>query len=123
MEKETYLPQANLLKDLKPSSFGGEEKEQNKDSANMFLHKWGDIHSLRRNPEEVRPIEASLSLTGKAYKWWMSLKEHPHTWEDFEKVFRKEFLLVNELHRLWREWENALWRAYPSTNTSLTIER
>ena len=27
VEKETDLPQASLLKDLKPLSFGGEEKE------------------------------------------------------------------------------------------------
>ena len=99
------LPQANLLKDLKLPSFGGEEKEQNKDSVNMFLHKWGDIHSLRRNPEEVRPIEASLSLTGIAYKWWMSLSERPRSWAEFEKIFRKEFLPVNELQRSWREWD------------------
>ena len=69
VDRETDLPHTNLLKDLKPPSFGGEKKERNKDAVNMFLHKWGDIHSLRRNPEEVRPIEASLSLTGKAYKW------------------------------------------------------
>ena len=61
VDRETDLPHTNLLKDLKPPSFGGEEKERNKDAVNMFLHKWGDIHSLRRNPEEVRPIEASLS--------------------------------------------------------------
>ena len=57
---------ANLLKDLKPPSFGGEEKEHNKDAVNMFLHKWGDIHSLKRNPEVVRPIEASLSFDRKS---------------------------------------------------------
>ena len=77
----------NLFKDLKAPSFGGEEKEWMKDAINMFLHKWGDIHSLRRNLEVVRPIEASLSLTGKAYKWWMLLKERPRSWAEFEKVF------------------------------------
>ena len=87
----------NLLEDLKPPSFGGEEKEWNKDAVNMFLHKWGNIHYLRRNPKVVRLIEASLSLMRKAYKWWMSLKERSHSWEGFDKVFRKEFLLVNEL--------------------------
>ena len=96
---------ANLLKDLKPPSFGGEEKECNKDAVNMFLHKWADIHNLRRSPEEVRPIEANLSLTNKAYKWWMSLKERPRTWEEFETIFRKEFLPVNEVQRSWREWD------------------
>ena len=106
VETSAELPKmANLLKDLKPPSFGGEEKERNKDAVNMFLHKWGDIHSLRRNPEIVRPIEASLSLTGKAYKWWMSLEERPSSWEDFDKIFRKEFLPVNELQRSWRSWD------------------
>ena len=88
---------ANLLKNLKPLSFGGEEKERNKDVVNMFLHRWVDIHNLRRNPEVVRLIEASPLLTRETYKWWMSLKERPHSYEEFEKVFRKEFLLVNEL--------------------------
>ena len=87
----------NLLKDLKLLSIGGEEKGWNKNAINMFLHKRGDIHSLRRNPKVARSIKASLSLMGKAYKWWMSLKEHPHSCEDFEKVFRKEFLQVDEL--------------------------
>ena len=37
VEKRAELPQmANLLKDLKPSSFGGEEKVRNKDAVNMF---------------------------------------------------------------------------------------
>ena len=58
----------NLLKNLKSPSFGGEEKESNKDIVNMFLHKWGDIHSLRRNPEVVKLIEVILSLMGKGYK-------------------------------------------------------
>ena len=106
VETSAELPKmANLLKDLKPPSFGGEEKERNKDAVNMFLHKWGDIRSLRRNPEVVRPIEASLSLTGKAYKWWMSLEERPSTWKDFEIIFGKEFLPVNELQRSWRSWD------------------
>ena len=88
MESNADLPQmANLLKDLKLPSFGGEEKEQTKDVINMFLHKWGDIYSLRRNPKVVRPIEASLLLTRKAYKWWMLLKECPCSWEEFNKVF------------------------------------
>ena len=66
VDMEINLPHTNLLKDLKPPRFGGEEKERNKDVVNLFLHKWGDIHSLRRSPEEVRLIEASLSLTGKS---------------------------------------------------------
>ena len=81
---------AGNLKDLKPPSFGGEEKERNKDSVNIFLHKWSDIHTLRQSPEGVRLVEASLSLTGKAYKWWMSLAEratYPRTWAEFEMMF------------------------------------
>ena len=35
----------------------------------------------------------------------VSLKGRPHSWEDFEKVFKKEFLPINELQRLWREWD------------------
>ena len=88
MESDAKLPQmANILKDLKPPSFGGEEKEWTKDVVNMFLRKWGDIHSLRRNLEVVRPTEAILLLIGKAYKWWISLKERPHSWVDIEKAF------------------------------------
>ena len=106
VEKSVDLPyMANLLKNLRPPSFGGEEKEQNKDAVSMFLHKWGGIHNLRRNTRIVRPIEASLLLTRKAYKWWMSLKERPCSWKDFEKVFKTEFLLANELQRSWREWD------------------
>lgn len=105
MEKCAELPQTkNLLKDLKLPRFGGEEKEHNKDALNKFLHKWDNIHSLRRNPKVVRSIEPSLSLTGKAYKWWMSLKEHPSSWEDLENVFKKVFPLVSELQRLWQSW-------------------
>ena len=96
---------ANLLKDLKPSSFGGEEKEQNRDVINMSMHKRGDIHSLQRNPEVVSLIDTSLLLTRKAYKWWMSLKEYHCSCEFFKKAFKKEFLLVNELQRLWWEWD------------------
>ena len=68
VDRETDLPHTNLLKDAKPLSFGGEEMERNKDVINLLLHKWGAIHSLERNPEEVRLIEASLPLTRKAYK-------------------------------------------------------
>ena len=91
VESDAELPQmANILKDLKPPSFGEEEKERMKDAVNMFLHKWGDIHSLRWNPEVVRLIKASvMSLTRKAYKWWMLLKEHPCSWAEFKKNFKR----------------------------------
>ena len=95
------MPHTNPLKDLKPPSFRGEDKEHNKDMVNMFVHKWGGIHSLRRNLQVIRPIEASLLLTRKAYKWWMSLKEHPCSWAKIEKIFRMEFVHTNEDQRSW----------------------
>ena len=73
------MPHTNLLKDLR------EEKERNKDGVDMFLHKWGDTHSLGRNPKLVQLLDASLLLIRNAYKWWMSLKEHPLSWAEFEK--------------------------------------
>ena len=42
VECDADLPHvANLLKDLKATSFWEEEKEQTKEVVNMFLHKWG----------------------------------------------------------------------------------
>ena len=35
----------------------------------------------------------------------MSLRERPRSWAEFEKIFRKIFLPVNELQRSWREWD------------------
>ena len=51
--KQSIALTASHLKDLKPSSFGGEEEEQNKDLVNIFLQKWSNIHTLRQSPEGV----------------------------------------------------------------------
>ena len=53
----------------------------------------------------MQPIEASLSLTGKAYKWWMSLSTRPTTWTEFERIFHQEFLPINEVERSWVSWD------------------
>ena len=81
------------------------------------------MHSLRRNLEVVRLIEASLLLIGKAYKWWRSLKEHHCGWEDFEKSSRKSFFQLMSCRDHGESGTNAPCRAYPSTNTSLITER
>ena len=46
----------------------------------------------------VMATKTSLTLEGKAYKWWMSLPTDicPKTWEEFEAAFRKEFLLLEQ---------------------------
>ena len=78
-------------KNIKPPIFKGEEKERNKDAVNTFLHKWTGLHDLRRTSDSVRVLEASLSLEGKAYKWWMSLKvtDRPSTWSTVSRGFLK----------------------------------
>ena len=52
-------------------------------------------------------IETSLTLEGKAYKWWMSLPAdtRPKTWEEFEAAFKKEFLPQNEKDQNWTAWD------------------
>ena len=96
-----------MLKNMKPPAFKGEERERSKDAVNTFLHKWSNLHALRRTPDHVRALEASLSLEGKAYKWWMSLKvsDRPTTWTRFQEVFRKEFLPENEPDCNWAAWD------------------
>ena len=99
---------SNILKDLKPPVYNGEEKERNKDAINTFLQKWQDFHRLRNTPPENQVVEASLSLGNKAYKWWMSLREAnkiPRYWPEFEQAFLKEFLPENELERAWEAWD------------------
>ena len=107
-EASTLTPDVpNMLKNMKPPSFKGEEKDRNKDAVNTFLLKWTDLHILRRTPDHIRALEASLSLEGKAYKWWMSLQlaERPNTWTQFQEAFRKEFLPENEADRNWAAWD------------------
>ena len=65
VERNTNPPRqfveiTNLLKNLKLSRFGGEEKERNEGAVNMFLHKWTNIHNLKCSLKEVRSIKASL---------------------------------------------------------------
>ena len=76
---------SNSLKNLKPPTFQGEEKDRNKDSVHTFIQKWTDLHVLRRTSDEQQALEISLSLEGKAYKWWLSLDEttRPRTWNTF----------------------------------------
>ena len=65
------------------------------------------MHRLRRTPATVMATETSLTLEGKAYKWWMSLPTDicPKTWEEFEAAFRKEFLPQNEKDQNWTAWD------------------
>ena len=81
----TTMEISNSLKNLKPLMFQGEEKDQNKDSVHTFIQKWTDLHVLRQTSDEQRALETSLSLEGKAYKWWLSLDEtaRPRTWNAF----------------------------------------
>ena len=43
---------SNSLKNLKPSTFRGEEKDRNKDFVHTFIQKWTDLHVLRQTPDE-----------------------------------------------------------------------
>ena len=89
---------ANLLKSTKPPMYHREDRECTKAAVNTFVHKWSSLHALRRNPNPVCVVETSLSLEGKAYNWWMSLKPHnkPKTWTQFQYVFRQELLSNNK---------------------------
>ncbi|MCO5575776.1 hypothetical protein L7F22_029581 [Adiantum nelumboides] len=97
----------NMLKNMKPPAFKGEERECSKDAVNTFLYKWSDLHALHRTPDNICALETSLSLEGKAYKWWMSLKmaDRPTSWTQFQEVFRKEFLPENAPDRNWAAWD------------------
>ena len=96
-----------VLKNLKPPGFKGEDKEQNKDTIDTFLSKWGEIHDMRGTLDKNKPRHTYLSLEGKAYKWWMAYKPHkkPKTWASFESAFRKEFLPSDEKRRNWQAWD------------------
>ena len=97
----------HLFKHMKPPVFRGEDRDRNKDSVITFLQKWRDVHDLRKPDESVKILEASLTLDGKAYKWWMSLDytSRPTTGDEFERAFRKEFLPENEKERNWTAWD------------------
>ena len=96
-----------MIKNLKPPVFKGEERDRNKDAVHTFLHKWADLHRLRRTPTSIMVTETSLTLEGKAYKWWMSLpvETRPTDWREFEAAFWKEFLPQNEKDQNWTAWD------------------
>ena len=73
----------------------------------IFIQKWTYLHVLRRTLDEQRALETSLSLEGKAYKWWLSLDEMvcPCTWNAFQELFHKEFLPENKKDRNWNAWD------------------
>lgn len=52
-------------------------------------------------PDHNCPIEASLSLQGKDYKWWMSLAKARQVTQ-----LLKEYLFEKEEDRNWEEWDN-----------------
>ena len=112
-----------MFKNLKPPVFQGEEKDRNKDAVTTFLQKWRDLHQLHRTSDSIAAIEASLSLEGKAYKWWLSIDKHarPNTWGEFEVMFRREFLLENEKDRNWNAWDQCKMDNLTLSNTSLSI--
>ena len=62
---------------------------------------------LRNTLDSLRAIESSLSLEGKAYKWYMSLSmaAHTSTWSRYHKIYLKEFFPENEQDRNWGVWD------------------
>ena len=55
-----------VLKNLKPPIFKGEDKERNKDNVDTFLSKWGDIHTMRGTMDHNKLHHTCLSIEGKA---------------------------------------------------------
>jgi len=108
---------AHLFKHMKPPVFKGEDRDRNKDTVMTFLRKWRDVHDLRKPEESVKVLEASLTLDGRAYKWWMSLtpSARPSTWEEFEKAFQKEFFPENEKDRNWNAWDQCKMEGFTLT--------
>ena len=87
-----------LLKNMTPPVFKGEDWERNKDAVNTYLHKWNDLHTLRNTLDSLCAIEFSLSLEGKAYKWYVSLSMvgRTSTWSYNQEIFQKEFFPENK---------------------------
>ena len=48
--------EAAMLKNMKPPVFKGQERDRNKDAVHTFLHKWADLHRLRRTPVTIMAI-------------------------------------------------------------------
>ena len=107
---EGHLTKADtvaLLKNMTPPVFEGEDRERNKDAVNTYLHKWNDLHKLWNTPNSLCAIESSLSLEGKAYKWYMSLSmaARTTTWSGCQEIFQKEFFPKNEQDCNWGDWD------------------
>ena len=75
-----------------------EEHEHNKYVVVTFLHMWTSLHHLHCTLDADEVVQASLSLEGKAHKWWMSLLNTSchNTWVKFDVAFKKEFLPKKE---------------------------
>ena len=103
----TIVDTVAILKNMKPLVFKGKDRERIKDAVNTHLHKWIDKHALRNTPNSLQSIESSLSLEGKAYKWYMSLNMTActSTWSHYQDIFQKEFLPENEHDCNWSDWD------------------
>ena len=86
------------LKNVQTREYKGMEKDCNKDTVHTFLQKWVDIHCLGATPDRGGPLETSISLKDKAFKWWMVMDYdlRPKSWRELQDVFCKEFLPQNE---------------------------
>ena len=62
---------------------------------------------LRNTLDSLCAIESSLSLEGKAYKWYMSLSmaARTSTWSCYQEIFWKEFFSKNEQDCNWGDWD------------------
>ena len=85
----TKADTVDLLKNMTPPMFKGEDRERNKDAVNTYLHKWNDLHTLRNNLDSFLAIESNLSLEDKAYMWYMSLSMTTctTTWSHYQEIF------------------------------------
>ena len=63
---ESSTKDMELLKNLKPPIFKGEDKERNKDNVDTFLSKWAEIHDMRGTHDHLKPRHTCLALEGKA---------------------------------------------------------
>ncbi|MCO5563826.1 hypothetical protein L7F22_017475 [Adiantum nelumboides] len=61
---ESVSTRNTYTKYLKPPLYDGEEFDYNKDVVNTFLQKWHDLHSLKHTPDNIRTLEASVTLCG-----------------------------------------------------------
>ena len=94
---------AQKIKNVKLPEFKGTERD--KDTMHTFLQMWTDIHDLRATLDRAQPLETSLSLRNKAYKWWLVLSANarPKMWRYFQILFYEEFLPKNEKQKIWNK--------------------